>query len=443
MSHPSYILNLNTPMVSSSTNTTTTDSTTAAAAAVATSRVNRNTTNSHRDENPLILTHPEHPLDDMEESILDFSEMESFSDFLQGHHVYSLRGTAAVAGGDRDRGYSCSDDDLLTNSDQWSSISNLNSVSNLNSNTNHMNHTNTTNNTTTHSSSLSNLRSILEPTPEESGREDSTSRTLSPLQSPHLLVASSLTFNHPPNTTTQPHSHSMNIPSSLLLEQFHTLQQPPPQNIEDHTNSSSNNNSFSFLDHRDNTLFPLPVSMTPTAAAVTNSHPPHTSNSYDGVTTAPLSNNCHHPMMDHMNRNASSSNHDNYHHHPNMASTSSHHAQPQQEQPPSLNSNSSGMNLTNPAVTASTADTIPGAIATLVYTASTIPVQEPNINDVLLGRGGKNNQWSGNETLREMARTMSNVYSAAPKRNKPAIAMVLVQKMRALTPSGRYVGSCG
>ena len=81
-------------------------------------------------------------------------------------------------------------------------------------------------------------------------------------------------------------------------------------------------------------------------------------------------------------------------------------------------------------------------IPTAVYTASTVPVQEPNPNDVLLGRGGKNNQWSGNETLREMARNMSTMYAAAPKRNKPAIAMLLVQQMRALTPAGRYV-VCG
>jgi hypothetical protein len=73
------------------------------------------------------------------------------------------------------------------------------------------------------------------------------------------------------------------------------------------------------------------------------------------------------------------------------------------------------------------------------YTVSTVPVQQPNENDVLLGRGGRNNQWSGNEQLREMAREMCDAYSAAPKRNKPAIAMLLVLKVRALTPMGRYV----
>lgn len=84
-------------------------------------------------------------------------------------------------------------------------------------------------------------------------------------------------------------------------------------------------------------------------------------------------------------------------------------------------------------------DSVPLATSTAVYTASTVPVEKPNVNDVLLGRGGRNNQWTGNETLRELARTMASAYSAAPKRNKPAIAMLLVQKIRALTPSGRYV----
>lgn len=73
------------------------------------------------------------------------------------------------------------------------------------------------------------------------------------------------------------------------------------------------------------------------------------------------------------------------------------------------------------------------------YMASMVPVAQPNENDVLLGRGGRNNQWSGNEKLREMARAMSAAYSAAAKRSKPAIAMLLVNEVRALTLSGRYV----
>jgi hypothetical protein len=95
--------------------------------------------------------------------------------------------------------------------------------------------------------------------------------------------------------------------------------------------------------------------------------------------------------------------------------------------------------MSHSELTAASSDEPTFPHTTAVYTASTVPVEKPNVNDVLLGRGGRNNQWSGNETLREMARTMATHYSAAPKRNKPAIAMLLVQKIRALTPSGRYV----
>jgi len=63
----------------------------------------------------------------------------------------------------------------------------------------------------------------------------------------------------------------------------------------------------------------------------------------------------------------------------------------------------------------------------------------PNKNDVLLGRGGRNNQHSGNEQLRRLAREMSHTYSAAPKRNKPSLAWLLVTKIRGLSPMGRCV----
>lgn len=71
--------------------------------------------------------------------------------------------------------------------------------------------------------------------------------------------------------------------------------------------------------------------------------------------------------------------------------------------------------------------------------ASTAPMIQPTENDVLLGRGGRNNQWSGNENLRTMARQLSAAYKSAPKRNKPAIAWLLVTKVRSLKPPGRYV----
>jgi hypothetical protein len=138
----------------------------------------------------------------------------------------------------------------------------------------------------------------------------------------------------------------------------------------------------------------------------------------------------------------------NNYYHGNNSSTSigSNHPQPQ---PLMMDTNdvvadvtSSSSNNTTSTNNNNTDGTVPTAPTALVYTASPIPVPEPNINDVLLGRGGKNNQWSGNETLRELARAMSTVYAEAQKRNKPAIAMLLVQKIRALSPSGRYVFCC-
>jgi hypothetical protein len=64
-------------------------------------------------------------------------------------------------------------------------------------------------------------------------------------------------------------------------------------------------------------------------------------------------------------------------------------------------------------------------------------ISTPHENDVLLGRGGKNNQWSGNETLRLFALELSTTYRTALKRNKPSIAWVLVTKMRGLNPRSR------
>jgi hypothetical protein len=39
-----------------------------------------------------------------------------------------------------------------------------------------------------------------------------------------------------------------------------------------------------------------------------------------------------------------------------------------------------------------------------------------------------------------MARHMAHVYAVASKRNKPSIAMILVNQVRSLNPPGRYVG---
>lgn len=58
-------------------------------------------------------------------------------------------------------------------------------------------------------------------------------------------------------------------------------------------------------------------------------------------------------------------------------------------------------------------------------------------NDVLLGRGGKNNKHEGNEQLRTLSSAYAPFYRAAYKREKPAIALLLVQQVHALTPPGR------
>jgi hypothetical protein len=58
-------------------------------------------------------------------------------------------------------------------------------------------------------------------------------------------------------------------------------------------------------------------------------------------------------------------------------------------------------------------------------------------NDVLLGRGGKKNQHAGNESLRLMATKYSSFYRSALKREKPAIALLLVHLVQSMKPSGR------
>jgi hypothetical protein len=58
-------------------------------------------------------------------------------------------------------------------------------------------------------------------------------------------------------------------------------------------------------------------------------------------------------------------------------------------------------------------------------------------NDVLLGRGGKKSQHTGNEKLRLMATKYTSFYRNALKREKPAIALLLVHLVQSMKPSGR------
>jgi hypothetical protein len=64
-------------------------------------------------------------------------------------------------------------------------------------------------------------------------------------------------------------------------------------------------------------------------------------------------------------------------------------------------------------------------------------ISTPHKNDVLMGRGGKNNQHSGNEKLRGLARTRCEDYRRASKKGKSDISRELIKSVRKWTPPGR------
>ena len=63
----------------------------------------------------------------------------------------------------------------------------------------------------------------------------------------------------------------------------------------------------------------------------------------------------------------------------------------------------------------------------------------PTSNDVLMGRGGKNNMHCGNEQLRCMARGEASGYMQADKKEKASVALKLANQVRALSPPGRFL----
>lgn len=67
---------------------------------------------------------------------------------------------------------------------------------------------------------------------------------------------------------------------------------------------------------------------------------------------------------------------------------------------------------------------------------------QPHEHDILMGRGGKNNQHSGNEKLRELARVQAKKYSSSTKKGKSILSRILVKQMRELDPPARYVSAC-
>ena len=66
-------------------------------------------------------------------------------------------------------------------------------------------------------------------------------------------------------------------------------------------------------------------------------------------------------------------------------------------------------------------------------------ITEPHKNDVLCGRGGGSNNWPGNEAFRELVNRVKCDYLGCPKREKPVLAMRIVQAVRAQSPPGRFL----
>lgn len=67
----------------------------------------------------------------------------------------------------------------------------------------------------------------------------------------------------------------------------------------------------------------------------------------------------------------------------------------------------------------------------------------PHENDILLGRGGKNNQHVGNEQLRSIARSHRNNYRMSTKKGKSHISREIVAFIRRMDPPGRFLKKDG
>ena len=63
----------------------------------------------------------------------------------------------------------------------------------------------------------------------------------------------------------------------------------------------------------------------------------------------------------------------------------------------------------------------------------------PNENDILLGRGGKNNRHNGNEQLRELARQHTMQYCLSTKKEKTLLISKLVMTVHKMGPPGRFL----
>ena len=75
-------------------------------------------------------------------------------------------------------------------------------------------------------------------------------------------------------------------------------------------------------------------------------------------------------------------------------------------------------------------------VASMLKTDDTT-ITEPSYNDVLLGRGGKNNRHTGNDELRKIAKKHCTKYRTSQKKEKTAITRRIVSDMRNLSPPTR------
>ena len=63
----------------------------------------------------------------------------------------------------------------------------------------------------------------------------------------------------------------------------------------------------------------------------------------------------------------------------------------------------------------------------------------PHGNDILMGRGGRNNQHVGNEQLRAIARGQRDSYRLSSKKGKSHISREIVAYVRSMDPPGRFL----
>ena len=73
------------------------------------------------------------------------------------------------------------------------------------------------------------------------------------------------------------------------------------------------------------------------------------------------------------------------------------------------------------------------------YVISGITREEIHDHDVLSGRGGASNNHPGNEAFRHLVNKVKVEYLQCPKREKPLLAMRIVQAVRAQSPPGRFL----